>query len=93
MWSRLSEDHQRAMTLGETLKKSAWVAKVEPVETNIIIFQLYEQFNEQTFLSELEKHQIRIISMGEGKLRIVTHLDFTDAMLEKVVDVLKHMPI
>jgi len=31
--------------------------------------------------------------MGEGKLRIVTHLDFTDAMLEKVVDVLDKMPV
>ncbi len=90
--NRLSEDHQRAVALGEALKKSDWVAKVEPIETNIIIFQLQEEFDELLFLSELEKHQIRIISMGEGKLRIVTHLDFTDIMLERVVDVLQHMP-
>ncbi len=90
---RLSKDHQRAMNLGEALKKSDWVAKVEPVETNIIIFQLHKQLDEILFLSELEKHRIRIISMGEGKLRIVTHLDFTDVMLQKVVHVLEHMPI
>jgi threonine aldolase len=78
--------------LGEALEKSEWVARVEPIETNIIIFKLQEELDEQLFLKELEKHKIKIISMGEGKLRIVTHLDFSDEMLEEVIEVLTRMP-
>ena len=86
---RLEEDHQRAKTLGEALKASNWIEKVEPIETNIIIFKLHKNRDEQLFLTALEKENIKLISMGEGKLRIVTHLDFTDEMLSKVLEVLK----
>jgi len=90
---RLESDHSRAKKLGTALEKSEWVSKVEPIETNIIIFNLHKHLEEQVFLKNLEKEQINLISMGEGKLRIVTHLDFTDSMLEKVVDVLGKMPV
>ena len=90
---RLESDHSRAKKLGMALEKSEWVSKVEPIETNIIIFNLHKHLDEQVFLKNLEKKQIKLISMGEGKLRIVTHLDFTDVMLEKVVDVLDKMPV
>jgi len=86
---RLEEDHQRAKTLGEALMASDWIEKVEPIETNIIIFKLHKNRDEQLFLTALEKENIKLISMGEGKLRIVTHLDFTDEMLSKVLEVLK----
>ena len=86
---RLEEDHQRAKTLGEALMASDWIEKVEPIETNIIIFKLHKNRDEQLFLAALEKENIKLISMGEGKLRIVTHLDFTDEMLSKVLEVLK----
>lgn len=90
---RLQSDHDRAKKLGEALEKSEWVLKVEPIETNIIIFNLHKHLDEEIFLKNLEKEYIKIISMGEGKLRIVTHLDFTDAMLEKVLGVLDKMPV
>jgi len=89
---RLSEDHRRAVALGKALKRSPWVAKVEPIETNIIIFQIHDHLDEGVFLQELDEQQIKLISMGEGKLRIVTHLDFTDSMLARVEEVLESMP-
>jgi threonine aldolase len=88
---RLQEDHDRAKSLGKALKASDWVEKVEPVETNIIIFKLHQHLDEKLFLTALEKEQIKIISMGEGKLRIVTHLEFTDEMLSKVIEVLERI--
>jgi threonine aldolase len=88
---RLQEDHDRAKLLGKALKASDWVEKVEPVETNIIIFKLYKHLDEKLFLTALEKEYIKIISMGEGKLRIVTHLEFTDEMLSKVIEVLERI--
>jgi len=37
----------------------------------------------------MAKKDIHFISMGEGKLRMVTHLDFTEEMLEKLIEELK----
>ena len=88
---RLQEDHHRAKLLGKALMACDWVEKVEPIETNIIIFKLHKHLDEKLFLTGLESEQIKIISMGEGKLRIVTHLEFTDEMLAKVIEVLKRM--
>lgn len=88
---RLKDDHDRAKALGEALLECLWVAKVEPIETNIIIFQLYQDREERSFIQILEGENIKLISMGEGKLRMVTHLEFTDAMLQRVIDVLKNM--
>lgn len=89
---RLQEDHERARQIGKALDSSPWVASVEPIETNIIIFQLAEGRDEAEFMEELKKNNIHIISMGEGKLRMVTHLNFTDAMLNKVLEVLNDLP-
>ncbi len=77
--------------LGKALLACDWIEKVEPIETNIIIFKLHNSSDEQLFLTALEKEHIKLISMGEGKLRIVTHMDFTDEMLSKVIKVLERL--
>jgi len=78
---RLAEDHKRAKEIGEVLGGLPYIQHVEPVETNIIIFELdRSKISEQAFLQKLEDHKIQIIGMGQGKLRIVTHLDYTEGM-------------
>lgn len=77
---RLKEDHLRAKEIGEVLIKLSFIKKVEPIETNIIIFELNKGVDEKTFVKNLKDKDIHIIGMGGGKLRIVTHLDYTDAM-------------
>ncbi len=77
---RLAEDHRRAKELGEALKQQAYIKEVEPVETNIVIFYLKAGIKEPEFLKKLSDKGIRISAMGQGKLRIVTHLDYTDEM-------------
>ena len=52
-----------------------------------------DKINETDFVNALEEKNILIISMGNGKLRMVTHMDFTDQMLEKVIDVLNSLVI
>jgi threonine aldolase len=88
---RLKNDHQKAKEIGAALEKSDWVGVIEPVETNIIIFQLKEHLKDSDFVGELRKQNILISSMGEGKLRMVTHLEFTDEMLSKVIRVIKSL--
>ncbi len=88
---RLSEDHHRARSLGQALESCSYVRKVEPIDTNIVIFNLEDDVDEAAFLKAMSDKNILMISMGQGKLRLVTHLDFTDDMLEIVVKVLKEL--
>ncbi len=83
---RLAEDHERAKKLGKALNNLDFIKKVEPVETNILIFYVNDEVNESDFVNALKEKNILISSMGEGKLRMVTHLDFTEEMLENVIN-------
>lgn len=85
---RLVEDHDKAKEIGRTLQELEYISDVEPVETNIVIFYLKEPSREKDFLQELEKNKIRISSMGQGKLRIVTHLNYTEKMHGRFLNVL-----
>ena len=85
--NRLEIDHRRAKELGSFLERMPWVANVEPVETNILIFGLQPSIDEKLFMEKLKQKGILISSMGHGKLRIVTHLDYKEVMHEYVMEV------
>ena len=86
---RLAEDHKKASEIANVLLQQSYVKKVEPTETNIVIFYLKEGFSEEKFMNDLQKQNIIISNMGQGKLRIVTHLDYTEEMHEKFIDTLR----
>ena len=86
---RLKEDHARAKALGIILASLLYVDNVLPVETNIIIFTLNENMKSEDFVKKLAENGIKAVGFGKQTIRFVTHLDFTDDMLEKVVKVLK----
>ncbi|WP_298496419.1 GntG family PLP-dependent aldolase [uncultured Algibacter sp.] len=88
---RLNEDHIKAQEIGEELSNLKFVRKVEPIETNIVIFELNDGVDENAFVKLLSDKNIYIISMGSHKLRMVTHLDYTDVMHEKLMDTIKHL--
>ena len=75
---RLKYDHVRAKEIEEKLLKLDFIKKVQPVETNIIIFELKDNFSSKDLIDELRNKGIEIINMGDNKLRIVTHMDYTD---------------
>tara|TARA_R100000935_G_scaffold42923_1_gene65263 strand:+ start:82485 stop:83507 length:1023 start_codon:yes stop_codon:yes gene_type:complete len=87
---RLAEDHKKALNIADVLSHAPYVSKVERTETNIVIFYLAEGVNEEKFMTDLENQQIRISNMGQGKLRVVTHLDYTNTMHDKFLSVLKN---
>jgi threonine aldolase len=91
--NRLADDHKRARQLGEALENSPLIKKVELIETNIVIFYVADGVDENEFVNKLAEKNILLISMGDGKLRMVTHLDFTDAMLEKTIDEIENLKI
>ncbi len=85
---RLAEDHRHAKRLAGALESCRFVKKVEPVETNIIIFYLKDEYTESKFIALLKEKKIILGSMGEGKLRMVTHLDVSEQMINQVVQTL-----
>lgn len=90
---RLAVDHNRASEIGDVLKSREYVGEVEPVETNIVIFYLKEPSSEANFMKKLQQENIRISNMGQGKLRIVTHLDYTNEMHNKFLSVLESIEL
>jgi threonine aldolase len=86
---RLAEDHKKAKEIGEVLSGLGSIKKVEPIETNIVIFEVQSNIDENEFVNTLEDKNIHIIGMGSGKLRMVTHLDYTNEMHEKLLDTLR----
>ncbi|MGA1226450.1 MAG: threonine aldolase family protein [Tamlana sp.] len=86
---RLKEDHKKAKEIGEALAKLAMIKAIEPIETNILIFELNEDVNEKVFVQKLADNHILVISMGGNKLRMVTHMDYTDAMHEKFLHLIR----
>lgn len=86
---RLGEDHKKATEISEVLAQQSYIKKVEPTETNIVIFYLSDEISEEKFMQDLLQKSIKISGMGQGKLRIVTHLDYTDEMHSKFLEILK----
>ena len=86
---RLAEDHQKAKEIESVLSSLSYVKKVEPVETNILIFYVHDDLNADEFIAKMASKGILLTPMGDGKIRIVTHLDFTDAMQERLLEELR----
>lgn len=86
---RLTEDHEKAKILGETVEKLPMVASVQSVKTNIVIFKLAGDLLAEEFLTSLDQEGIKAVPFGKQEVRFVTHLDFTDNMLDHTVSKLK----
>lgn len=87
--NKLEADHEKAKELESLLTELPYVNKVEPVETNIVIFELNRDVEESIFIDTLNDKNIRIISMGNNKLRMVTHMGYTARHHNAVLELLK----
>jgi threonine aldolase len=79
---RLAEDHAKAQEIGAVLRSVSYITKIEPIETNIIIFYVDDTIGAEFFINKMKDKNILLTPMGEGRIRIVTHLDYTDKMHE-----------
>ena len=88
--NRLKEDHLKAKQLENELKKMHFVESILPVYTNIVIFNLNKEIiSGEAFERTLAEKNIKVAAFGKHTIRLVTHLDYTDDMLNKTVEVLK----
>ena len=81
----LQHDHRRAKVIETTLKSLDYVNEVLPVETNIVIFSLADP---TSFVAYLKEQNILCSAISANQIRFVTHLQFTDKMLELLVKAL-----
>jgi threonine aldolase len=91
--AKLVDDHRRAREIAEVLIRLPWIGKIEPVETNILIFSVREGLSEKMLIEKLKEKNILISSLGHGKLRIVTHLDYKEVMHTYVLETLKKITL
>lgn len=89
--SRLTEDHANANILAEALAQCQWVKKVDPVETNIVIFYLEDHRDQDDFIQRLRSQGILLLTMGQEKLRFVTHLNVSFKQTQSISEFLRAM--
>lgn len=76
---RLVEDHRRAAEIETHLARLPKVARVLPVQTNIIIFDIAENGPTSEELTRVcAENGVTIGDFGSRRIRLVTHLDVDD---------------
>lgn len=86
--TRLHEDHERANKIAAALQNCKWVKRVLPVETNIVIFEVADSAKAAEAFAA---NNIKVQPFSPILVRIVTHLDFTEEMLETVLSEMKNL--
>ncbi len=86
---RLKEDHAKAKTLGKELQNLSWVKSVMPVDTNIVLFEVAANLTPEKVLAKFNENNIKALPFSQTEIRLVTHLDFNDEMLNKTTEIFK----
>lgn len=81
---RLKRDNEGAKMIAQTLATLPYVENIQPVHTNILIFDVKRTMTADSFLAKLKAKGILAVAFGPQTVRFVTHLDVTDEMLERV---------
>ena len=81
---RLKLDHKRAKSLAKIFETKSYVTDILPVITNIVILSIDPSYGSTKLLNELKSKGILAVPFGKNTIRLVTHLDFTDEMLNQL---------
>lgn len=88
---RLADDHIHAKRIAHTLLEKTFIGKMLPVETNILIFEVLDDWNPRFFAEHLKKDGILVMPISDTQVRMVTHLDITPEMVEQTCNVIAEM--
>lgn len=86
---RLKEDHVRAKSIADIFHKQSYVNSILPVDTNIVILSIDPAYGSTRLLEELKSKGILTVPFGKDDIRLVTHLDFNDDMLNFLASALE----
>jgi threonine aldolase len=88
---RLDEDHIHAKQLAEGLMKKPFIGKILPVETNILIFEVIDQYSPVTLTELFKQYGILCLPVSATQVRMVTHLDVSGNDIREVTDLLERL--
>lgn len=88
---RLSLDHQHAKVLALALNEVDYVSSIMPVETNIVIFEVAQGFSAADVVRRLSDRGIKSNVTGLNSIRFVTHLDITEGMVDRAIDIIRNL--
>jgi threonine aldolase len=88
---RLQEDHEHAQMILAALKQKDFVGTINPVETNIILFEVKGRFTAKELEKKLFDQGIKTIAMTSTQIRIVVHLDITPKMIAETIRVIESL--
>ncbi len=81
--ARLVDDHARAARLAEALTAQGWV--IQAPETNMVYITLDAP---AALVAAAQAQGVRFSAIGSDRVRLVTHLDISDADITKTIEVL-----
>src|SRR6476619_4610985 len=88
---RLKDDHANAQILAEAIKASdgLWL-QPDSVETNIVIFRVEPRLGSAAeFAAELKAAGVLSLATSPTQIRVVTHLDVTDAQCRQAAKIIR----
>lgn len=88
---RLAIDHTHAKQIEAALLRHPKVESVLPVETNIIIFRVKNEFDADKLVAALKEKGILCFTMGKQQIRFVLHLDISEAMVNQTISILQKL--
>lgn len=86
---RLKQDHDNAKQIGEVIAKTSMTRSVFPVETNIIIFETVASVTAAEIVEKLKQKNILCYAIAPDRVRLVVHLDITEEMVNKTIEIIK----
>ncbi len=91
--AKLAMDHYHARALADALSKTNYVASIYPVETNIVIFEVAEGIKPERVVYHLAEKGILCNTTGPKTVRLVTHLNITEEMIDKTIEIIKQLQV
>ena len=91
MFERLQNDHDNAKNLAEELNNIKEIdIDLQKIYTNLIFFHLNaSKITDESFIKELLNYKIKIDYKGNHRFRMVTHCNFNEKNVSKVITVIK----
>jgi len=93
MVDRLAEDHALARRLAEGIAECNYVhVDLESVQTNLVLAEVkHPAFSIQEFIHLLAEQNILVIQFGPDAVRMATHWEIEDHMVERVIEVFRKL--
>jgi len=88
---RLAQDHLHAKQIADALAKKDYVKSIMPVETNIVIAITKEDYPAKQIAERLYQKGIHVIAIAADQIRFVTHLDISEDMVQKTIDIIEKL--